>query len=228
MKVTAVSDLHGNLPKIKKTDMLLIAGDISPTINHSFAFQVNWYSTEFTAWLSSLEAKHIVFVAGNHDIFFQNMLNEDAKKHLPSNVHYLNNEIKEIGGISIYGTPWTPMFCNWAFMATDNKLGLGKIFKDGIKNYVIANKTVDVILSHGPCNGISDVVLENPGWCSNGHLGSRMMNEVIEILKPKYFIFGHIHSANHNAVKFKDTTYACVSLVNEDYNVVNDPLEFEL
>lgn len=228
MKITAVSDLHGHLPKIKPTDMLLIAGDISPVDNHAFAYQLQWYSSIFTRWLESLKVKHIVFVAGNHDIFLQHTLDKDARKYLPSNVHYLNNEIEEINGISIYGTPWTPMFCNWAFMATDNKLGLGKIYNDGIKKYAIGNRQIDVILSHGPCNGISDVILDNPGWGSKGHIGSKEMNEIIEILKPKYYIFGHIHSAEHEPVKVKDTTYACVSLVNEDYEIGYEPLEFEL
>ena len=228
MKITAISDLHGKFPKIEKTDMLLIAGDIAPTTSHFYPHQIQWYSSDFIRWLESVPAKNIVFIAGNHDIFMQIMKIKDIRKYLPKNVHYLNNEIKEIDGISIYGTQWTPPFMNWAFMKEDDPNGLGKIFSKGIKKYLLDNKKVDVILSHGACYGVSDVVLKNPGNCTPGHLGSAEMIKVVDALQPKYFIFGHIHSAEHKPVKVKNTTYACVSLINERYNMAYKPLVFSL
>jgi predicted phosphohydrolase len=70
-KIIAVSDLHGALPTIPPCDLLLIAGDVAPTMNHSLRFQADWLDTDFRFWLESLPAQKIVFIAGNHDLVFQ-------------------------------------------------------------------------------------------------------------------------------------------------------------
>ena len=71
LKIVAISDQHGLLPAIPPCDLLLIAGDITPVKNHDLLYQSHWLNTDFRYWLKSLPAEQIVYIAGNHDLVFQ-------------------------------------------------------------------------------------------------------------------------------------------------------------
>ena len=60
MIVTAVSDLHGNLPEIEPCDLLLVAGDICPVRDHSLGAQCEFLDAPFRAWLGRVPAAHVV------------------------------------------------------------------------------------------------------------------------------------------------------------------------
>jgi len=69
MRCVVMSDLHGQLPfgEIPKCDVVLIAGDIMPAINHSFSVQDYFLKHVFSPWCESLPCKRVFFIAGNHD-----------------------------------------------------------------------------------------------------------------------------------------------------------------
>src|SRR5438105_13436782 len=72
MKIAALSDLHGQLPRnIPACDLLLLAGDLTPVTNHGLNFQRDWLDGEFRFWLKRLPARKIVGIAGNHDLIFE-------------------------------------------------------------------------------------------------------------------------------------------------------------
>lgn len=72
MKVCAISDLHGYLPEIEKSDILLICGDISPLeIQFNKPKMKVWLETEFAYWIKSLPVDKVYMVAGNHDAYFE-------------------------------------------------------------------------------------------------------------------------------------------------------------
>ena len=64
--VVAVSDLHGLLPPVPACDLLLLAGDLCPLLDHRPAAQAHWLDTDFRRWLRGVHARQVVFVAGNH------------------------------------------------------------------------------------------------------------------------------------------------------------------
>ena len=120
-KIVAISDMHGYIKglTVPKCDLLLIAGDVGRHGKDIFA-DGNWLASRFNPWLEKQEAKHIVMVPGNHDVVF-----ERALKTVPKlNCHLLIDEMIEIEGIKIYGSPWTLEFYNWGFNLSEEKLDL--------------------------------------------------------------------------------------------------------
>ncbi len=118
MKITAISDLHGFLPKdLPGGDVLCICGDIVPLdFQDNFAQSVAWFALDFNAWACGLPYGKVVFIGCNHDFF----LGELTASHRPSEVlkqllpgtHrskrklvYLCDNSVEIGGVRFYGTP---------------------------------------------------------------------------------------------------------------------------
>jgi Icc-related predicted phosphoesterase len=213
-KIVATSDFHGNLPTIPECDLLIIAGDICPS--KAPLEQAAWLDTTFRSWLDSTLAKEVVAIAGNHDQIF-----EKAPELIPNGLrwHYLQDSSITLFDLLIYGTPWQLPFWG-AFNLADDKLT--EVYKK------IPEKT-DIIVSHGPPYGLHDqIITKKPdGKTSIFHTGSVSLQERIFDIKPKLCLFGHIHTA-FGSVSENGTTFANVSLVNDDLKVTNSPVIFEL
>ncbi len=227
INIVVFSDNHGvidfDLPK--DIDLLLIAGDITPfTGSQHSAYQRLWFDNNFLPFIEN-KAKNIVFVAGNHDRMFEKIMKsneEDSfRATLPKHIHYLRDSMIELDGLKIYGTPFTPMFCNWFFMDDEN--GLDRRFSKIPEN-------IDILLSHGPAFGLSDMISQR---CDIGkNCGSTTLLKHVQRVNPTYFFSGHIHSANHILSDFvynnKVTKYANVSILDEYYEPLYIPLTVPL
>ena len=219
MKIKVISDLHGQLPTRigEDCDLLLIAGDVCP-LNRavdSHKQQADWARSKLKEWLLNLELKgtRVVITPGNHDFCFRS---KKVLRVLPSDV--LIDEEVIVNGIRIYGTPWTPLFMNWAYMKTEEELR--EVF-EGIP------AGLDILLSHGPPYGVCDRVnhIADPlGRC----LGSEALREAILEKEPRNAFFGHIHTGLHSDVILGKTRCRNVSLLNEQYETTEKPLEIEL
>jgi predicted phosphohydrolase len=111
MKIAAISDTHGLHHQliIPQADMLLHSGDVSVKGTEAEIL-------DFLDWFSQQRHKHKVFIAGNHDFFFEGKSKKELNKIIPENIHYLNNELLEIEGLKIWGSPHTPKpKKRWAF-----------------------------------------------------------------------------------------------------------------
>ena len=73
MNIVAFSDLHGQLPTLKKSaDLALIAGDVTPLqIQSSFKVSEKWFLNTFKEWAEALPVDHVFFIAGNHDFYLE-------------------------------------------------------------------------------------------------------------------------------------------------------------
>jgi predicted phosphodiesterase len=66
MKFLALSDTHGKhrlLKDLPEADVIIHAGDVSRNNDHSVQ--------DFLNWFSKLDYSHRIFIAGNHDRFFE-------------------------------------------------------------------------------------------------------------------------------------------------------------
>jgi predicted phosphodiesterase len=156
MKILAISDLHGILPTdLPEVDVICIAGDIIPLgIQRKMDESRDWFFDVFAKWIDTLQCKHVLIVAGNHDFFleYEHSDTEIWKKFViefhdrnHKDVRWLFNEPTHIDGIKFFGTPWTNMFENawrkgiWAFESERNDMAYyEKLF----------NSDADVIITH--------------------------------------------------------------------------------
>jgi Icc-related predicted phosphoesterase len=171
MKICAISDLHGYLPKIDPCDLLLIAGDVCPFTSHDPAFQKSWLTGEFAIWMDNQPAKKIVWTAGNHDFALQN-------PQLCAKLQCTVDDQREFGGARIWCSPWTPEFDDWAFM--DDEAGLAR-------RYAKIPAGIDILVTHGPPAGFGDRLF------TGQTVGSTALLDCIKTLEPRLVVFGHIH-----------------------------------
>lgn len=199
LKVVCIADLQAQGPQIKPSllpegDILIIAGDLG-----------GWGTIkelqDCNTWLKTLNYKHKLVVAGNHD---KEMPNIDGHK-LFTNCTYLQDEFIEIEGLKIYGSPANEMnelrmFGNWAFC---EPAYLRKVAED------IPEK-LDILITHGPPLSILDEL-----WWNHKSVGSWDLLNAVTEKKPKYHVFGHIHEG-HGTKKIGKTTYVNAAICDPE------------
>lgn len=208
MKIVAISDTHCRHRNVKlpKGDMIIHAGDIS--YKGSFT-----EVADFLQWFSSLPFPHKIFIAGNHDFYFEKTPAATILKAIPDGVTYLNDSGISINGIRIWGSPVTPWFYNWAF-----NRGRGAAIS---KHWALIPADTNLLITHGPAYGILDSVLNDT------HAGDVNLLQQINVIKPAVHVCGHIHEA-YGRLKRSGTTFINASVLNEKYELVNPPVVFEL
>jgi Icc-related predicted phosphoesterase len=234
MKVAVISDLHGHLPiypspyweGIEECELLLICGDILPLHCQTKMIESRlWLIDEFKPWAASLPVEQVFFIAGNHDFWFER--NDLAAHQIFSShdkVRYLKNEYvdyistQDAKVYRIFGTPYCHIFGNWAFMRDEETLA--KKF-----NQIPGN--VNILLSHDAPYGTSDICFEGFS-ASKGHIGCPELRDAIIASKPKYNFHGHLHSSNHGEEILGETKVYNTSILNEQYNLVYEPLMVRL
>ena len=206
MKICGISDLHGNLiNNIPNCDVLCIAGDIIPIrIQRDYKASEEWWLNNFCNWVKELPCKKVIFTAGNHDFFLEELYTNCegdyyafiAKLEQNSNdkAILLINEAYSFLGLNFYGFPYIrPIpFQSWAF--TDNYEGVSK---PSIYNSLI-DKEIDILITH-------DSPMKN-----------HCLDDSIERMyyKPKAYFYGHWHNGISDSLQ---GMYNC-SILDDYYN----------
>lgn len=94
-------------------------------------------------------------------------------------------------------------------------------------------KNCDILLTHDAAYKESDILLQEVPWNTHKHIGNLELKKVldekrIKNIAPKYHFFGHLHSCDHNLTDYEGVNTACVSLLDEKYNMVYQPLVLEI
>jgi Icc-related predicted phosphoesterase len=207
--IVATSDLHGNLPETPECDVLIIAGDVCPMYDHHPDVQLGWLDTNFRNWLTAQPAKHIIGIAGNHDFVFEHRSRVESL-FLPW--RYLLDESLELDGVKYYGTPWVPNLAGWAFYGTSEKLR---------EVYDAIPADTDVVISHDPPKGFCDQM------ANSVHIGSKTGRAMLDRVKPKAYVCGHIHEG-FGQFQHNQTTIYNVAYVDEFYAVRGQFVEIKL
>lgn len=226
MKITAVSDLHGNLIDIEKCDILLICGDISPLdIQKDYIQMTKWFFNDFYNWICNLPCEYVILTTGNHDFWFEKFIKENVI-YLWNKLTILINGMTEIfygiKHIKIFGTPYCKTFGNWAFMPGNDKL-------DSLYNNIPEN--IDILICHdSPLIGyVGNIMEQADKTYPNGvPAGNPYLANAIFDKKPKYVLSGHIHSGDHELKDYEGIKCANVSILDESYNKAYKPLTFNI
>lgn len=216
MKLVTISDTHCQLDKVEipDGDILIHAGDLT------YRGTIDEISKELQILKEKTKNfKHRILICGNHDWLGEYNPNLMRQLCEDSQITYLCDESIEVEGKKIYGSPYQPEFCNWAFNLDrrDDSLPL--------KWAQIPDMT-DILVTHGPPYGILDTVKPS----SQIHLGCvHLYNRIVKMSNLKYHIFGHIHGG-YGTYKSTicNTTFINASICNEQYKPINKPIVFEI
>lgn len=166
----------------------------------------------FNKELGKLKEKYssIVVTPGNHDWLYEQ--DPVLAKELTTNAIVLIDELIEINGIRIYGSPHSPTFFNLAF-----NLDRGPKIKE--KWDLIPQ--CDILITHSPPYGYGDE-------CQNGKVGCQDLLDKVREIKPKIHAFGHIHENYGIYDSVEGIKYINASTCNEKYKHTNQPVVFKL
>ena len=208
MKLVFISDTHGLHQKLKDLngDIIIHAGDVSGRGKKAEI-------VEFLNWYGALDFKYKIFIAGNHDFYFEQASEREIKELIPDDIIYLNDSGTTIDNLNIWGSPIQPTFYNWAF---NRDRGV-----DIKKHWDLIPEYTDILITHGPPFGILDKTT------TNLNVGCEELQKRLLVVKPKIHVFGHIHE-EYGIMDLDNTTFINASMVNQAYQVVNLPIELEL
>lgn len=223
LKIISISDTHGLHKEVcvPKSDLLVHTGDFC-----------NWGTLveiiDFANWFMQQDARYKICIAGNHDLYVEK--NPEMVRNIfkERGIIYLQDELVEINGFKIYGSPFTPLFCDWAFM-----LPRDEIYN---KKWSKIPEDVDILLTHGPAYNILDGVNCHRSRPELGqeHVGCKgLLDRIMELPNLKLHICGHIHGAyGKKVVKSADNkrkiTMINASVCTEDYEPLNSSIKINL
>ncbi len=212
MKICAISDLHGHLPTLPPCDLLIVAGDVCPDrFGNGWpdpAGQRKWLDREFSDWLARQSFAEAVLTFGNHD-FQENS----------ADTRFAVDRSCGTAAGSVWLSPWSNRFGGWAFMKEPHDLA---------PVYALIPGCTNILVSHGPAYGYGDTV--DPKYVigdADPHVGSHELLATIDRVKPQIVICGHIHGG-YGKYQHGDSTIYNVSVVNEQYQLVNAPTLIEV
>ena len=196
-----------------KADVLLHCGDLT---------QVGGISSFQRAlkMLGSIDAELKIVIAGNHDLeldkaFWEAQRDEEGNAEDPEDhdlaVKAMTGPLAADAGVtfltegthsftlktgakfSIYVSPYTPAFCDWAFAYKHNedRFNSPQQTANGITSIATTPipNDVDIVMTHGPPKGLLD-------WCPQGNVGCPNLLQAVRRVKPLMHCFGHIHEGH--------------------------------
>lgn len=215
--IACLSDTHMSHDGITTVpaDVVVHAGD-----------SLGWGSRKeldaFCRWYAKYPAKHKILIAGNHDWCFQKHPTIAPMIARAHGIIYLQDEGVTIDGVMFYGSPWQPWFHDWAFNLPRDGWEIRKRWEN-------IHDDVDVLVTHGP----PFMILDKSSWRhskspDSDHGGCKILrDEVLQRIKPKLHVFGHIHEGYGTDI-VGGTVFVNASMLDESYAPGNKVQFFEV
>ena len=193
-----------------KVDVLLHCGDLT------HCGGVSSYKKALKL-LGAFDAELKIVIAGNHDLdldeeYWKTHLGDgdDEEDHdralatmtgslaATAGVTYLEEgthtfTLQNGATFTVYTSPYSPDFCDWAFpyKRDEDRYNGAQDTPDGVKSFAKnpIPDNVDIIMTHGPPEGILDS-------CPGGNVGCPNLLRAVQRVRPLMHCFGHIHEGN--------------------------------
>jgi Icc-related predicted phosphoesterase len=159
---------------------------------------------DFVEWFGTLDYQYKIFIAGNHDYCLEKKDIKRIQCFLPQNCFYLYNSGVTIERVKFWGIP---------FFFSDDVSGEYFNMIEQIP------RDTNILISHRPPFGVLDD--------DNITYGCPDLLQAVIDVRPCYHLFGHVHNA-YGIEKSKDTTFVNAALVNEEYQLLNEPFVFDI
>jgi predicted phosphodiesterase len=201
--------MHNQVKLKEDFDVLIFAGDM---LNYGDR-EVELYS--FANWWNEIDCKHKICISGNHDGICYNWGKNKIQDFFDKNTHYLVDEVHVLpNGMRLYASPFSKRFMDWWFM-----------YDNAEQQWSGIPAKIDILLTHQPPYKHIDIA--NPKY---GHLGCEILDRKIHELKIPLSIFGHIHQeeGKPRIEKTEHTTYINAALLDDNYEMVHEPIYIEL
>lgn len=206
MRLVCISDTHSmhRQVSVPDGDVLIHAGDcLGVGTLEELEDLDNWFSEQ--------PHRHKILIAGNHDWCLQDEP-ADAEA-LIMNATYLRDSGTEIEGHKFWGSPWTPVFFDWAF-----NLARGPAIAE---RWAQIPSDTDVLITHGPPAGILDQVNNSLA------VGCNDLTWELERLAVKLHVFGHIHES-YGQQTLNNCLYVNASTCTGRYKPLNPPVVVDI
>ena len=130
-----------------------------------------------SAWLARQPHRHKIVIAGNHDWCFAR--EPGPARSVLGDAHYLEDNEITLEGIPFDGSPWQPVFNNWAF-----NLPRGEALASVWRRIPTG---LDVLITHCPPAGMGD------RSSFAGNIGCSELRARVAEVAPRLHVFGHTH-----------------------------------
>ncbi len=206
MKFVCISDTHGKHRKMRipDGDVLIHAGDFTMGGREQEI-------ADFNFWLESLPHMHKVVVPGNHDMLFESSPGL-ARVLLPAAKVLIHEEVV-VEGMRVFGSPWTPVFHDWAFNYKQTEAN---------ERWSTIPDGVDVVVTHGPARCILDNTKR-----TGERAGCPALLKRLQQVRPKLHICGHIHEGRGWAV-IDGITHVNASMLDYNYQPTNEAIIIDI
>lgn len=177
-----MSDTHNDIEKIPipNGDVLIHCGDAVNCSTSRRDIDV------FNKFIGTLPHPYKLFVSGNHCVCLDPKRPERSQRIL-SNMTYLQDDLVNIEGVKIYGTPWRPKR-GCFYRAEAFGYDARRIRQD---KWAKIPEDIDFLLTHGPAYSIRDY-----NWSTEESLGCpALLDEIVQRVRPRIHMFGHMHES---------------------------------
>jgi len=226
LKIVCISDTHSGHRQLQLPpgDILIHCGDFSKSRTKLNAEEY----IDFVHWFSSQEHRTKILIAGNRDDFMHSEICHQFRKRSleeidsvqsliinNKNIIYLKDssyEYKENGFcFKIWGSPWTTLYGKEgkAFQVSTQELK-GK--------WELIPKDTDILVTHGPPLGVCDMNL------AKQHCGCPELLAVVNKIKPRIHLFGHIHEGYGTHVTDDTLFINAASIDKVTKKLTNEPV----
>jgi predicted phosphodiesterase len=239
-----ISDTHDFAPDQKvhvtpyrhpfpTADLLLHAGDLT-MVGQETEHQL------MVDMLKQAPAELKLVIAGNHDITldppyynsygFQRHTNEpqdlgrirelycgeEAQRH---GIVYMDEGLRTFtlsngARFTVYATPYQPEFCQWAFAYERTQDRFNPSAESPPENPVPDFPNVDIMLTHGPPQGVRDLAYER-------NVGCEHLLRAVARARPLLHCFGHIHEG-HGAQLVNWETQSSAGIIQDRSKELQD------